>query len=45
MWVNKKTVLLVEDCLTATVKDIDQDRENEVIVRTRWPEKPYAVYD
>lgn len=44
-WVNKKTVLLVEDCLTTTVKDIDQDRENEVIVRTRWPEKPYAVYD
>lgn len=44
-WVNKKTVLLVEDCLTATVKDIDQDGENEVIVRTRWPEKPYAVYD
>ena len=44
-WVDEKTVLLVEDCLTATVKDIDQDGENEVIVRTRWPEKPYAVYD
>ena len=44
-WVNKKTVLLVEDCLNATVKDIDQDGENEVIVRTRWPEKAYAVYD
>lgn len=43
-WVNQKTVLLVEDCLTATVGDIDQDGENEVIVRTRWPEKPYAVY-
>lgn len=43
-WVNEKTVLLVEDCLTATVDDIDRDGRNEVIVRTRWPEKPYAVY-
>lgn len=43
-WVNQKTVLLVEDCLAATVTDMDQDGKNEVIVRTRWPEKPYAVY-
>lgn len=43
-WTDKKTILLVEDCLTAAVKDIDRDGKNEVIVRTRWPEKPYAVY-
>lgn len=40
-----RTVLLVEDCLTATVMDLDGDKENEVVVRTRWPEKLYTVYD
>ena len=43
-WIDEKTVLFVEDCLTATIDDIDRDGRNEVIVRTRWPEKPYAVY-
>ena len=27
------------------VTDIDQDGENELVVWTRWPEKPYQVYD
>lgn len=44
-WIDQKTILLVEDCLTAAVADIDGDRHNEVVVRTRWPEKPYMVYD
>ncbi len=45
VWKRMQTVLLVEDCLNATVADIDQDGHNEVVVRTRWPEKPYMVYD
>lgn len=44
-WKDQKTVLLVEDCVSAVVEDIDQDGHNEVVVRTRWPEKPYVVYD
>lgn len=44
-WKDQETVLLVEDCLNAVVDDIDQDGHNEVVVRTRWPEKPYMVYD
>ncbi len=44
-WEDQETVLLVEDCLNAVVEDIDQDGHNEVVVRTRWPEKPYTVYD
>ena len=44
-WKDKKTVLLAEDCVMAVVADIDQDGHNEVVVRTRWPEKPYMVYD
>lgn len=42
---NRVTVLLVEDCLNATVADVDGDGQNEVVARTRWPEKPYMVYD
>lgn len=38
-------LLLVEDCVSAAVYDWDGDGDNEVIVRTRWPEKPYTVYD
>lgn len=41
----KKTVLLVEDCMNAVIADMDGDGENEVVVRTRWPEKPYTIYD
>lgn len=41
----KKTILVVEDCLNATIADVDGDGENEVVVRTRWAEKPYTVYD
>lgn len=44
-WKKMHTVLLVEDCLSAAVADIDGDGLNEVVVRTRWPEKPYIVYD
>lgn len=44
-WKNQKTVLLVEDCIMAVVDDIDQDGHNEVVVRTRWPERPYMVCD
>jgi len=44
-WEDGETVLLVEDCLNAAVADIDGDGHNEVVARTRWPEKPYMVYD
>lgn len=44
-WKKQETILLVEDCLNAAVEDIDQDGYNELVVRTRWPEKPYVVYD
>ena len=40
-----RTILLVEDCISGTVADVDDDGENEAVVRTRWPEKPYTVYD
>lgn len=38
-------LLRIERCMAATVADIDNDGEPEVIARTRWPESPYAVYD
>lgn len=40
-----KTLLLVKDCVNGTVADVDGDGENEVVIRTRWSEKPYTVYD
>ncbi|SFP14392.1 Transcriptional regulator, contains XRE-family HTH domain [Oscillibacter sp. PC13] len=40
-----ETILTVEDCLSAIPWDLDSDKENELVVRTRWPEKPYTVYD
>ena len=40
-----KTLLLVKDCVNGTVADVDGDGENEAVIRTRWPEKPYTVYD
>ena len=39
------TLLLAEDCRSGTVTDLDGDGENEAVIRTRWPEKPYTVYD
>lgn len=42
---NEKRLLEVEDCLTYVQADWDHDREIELLVRTRWPEKPYTVYD
>lgn len=41
----KETILVVEDCLDATIADVDGDGENEAVIRTRWAEKPYTVYD
>ena len=38
-------ILTVEDCVSATPWDLDGDGVNELAVRTRWPEKPYIVYD
>lgn len=43
--VEQETILLVKDCKSATIADVDGDGENEVVVRTRWEEKPYTVYD
>ena len=40
-----ETLLLAEDCRSGTVTDLDGDGENEAVIRTRWPEKPYTVYD
>ena len=40
-----ETLLLVKDCVNGTVADVDGDGENEAVVRTRWPQKPYTVYD
>lgn len=42
---NEERLLEVEDCLAYTQADWDNDREMELLIRTRWPEKPYAVYD
>lgn len=39
------TVLVVEDCIGAAAGDTDGDGEDELVIRTRWPEKPYTVYD
>lgn len=44
-WENEKRILEVKDCLNLVVADADQDGENEIVVRTRWPEKPYMLYD
>lgn len=38
-------ILRVEDCVTAAPWDADGDGIDELVVHTRWPEKPYAVYD
>ena len=41
----QETILRVEDCLNAAIADVDGDGENEAVIRTRWAEKPYIVYD
>ena len=38
-------ILRVKDCVSATPWDADGDGIDELVIRTRWPEKPYAVYD
>lgn len=44
-WENEKRLLEIKGCLNLVVSDADQDGENEIVVRTRWPEKPYMLYD
>lgn len=44
VWMEGEELLSIEDCMSATVADFDADGEQEVIARTRWPEKPYTVY-
>ena len=41
----EETVLFVRGCLNHTFADMDSDGELEIVIRTRWPEKPYTVYD
>ena len=43
--INTRAILEVEDCINAEALDVDGDGALEVAVRTRWPEKPYIVYD
>ena len=38
-------LLLIKDCLSAAVMDIDADGENEVVARTYYVERPYVIYD
>ena len=38
-------LLTVKDCLAFTAADWDGDGVTELLVRTRWAEKPYTVYD
>ena len=38
-------LLTVQDCLTFAPVDWDSDGVTELLVRTRWLEKPYTVYD
>ena len=38
-------LLVVENCVSSTPWDADGDGVNEIVIRTRWPEKPYTVYD
>ncbi|WP_419012895.1 helix-turn-helix domain-containing protein [Dysosmobacter sp.] len=41
----EEVLLTVENILADTYVDYDSDGVTELIVRTRWVEKPYAVYD
>ena len=42
---DSKEILRVENCLSGIPWDADGDGELEIVVRTRWSEKPYTVYD
>ena len=42
---NAERLLTVKDCLAFTAADWDGDGVTELLVRTRWAEKPYTVYD
>ena len=45
-WTEEEGRLLqVDNCLTNAVADWDGDGEMELLIRTRWKEKPYTVYD
>lgn len=41
----EEVLLTVENILADTYVDYDGDGVTELVVRTRWVEKPYAVYD
>lgn len=42
---NAERLLTVRDCRTFAAADWDGDGVTELLVRTRWKEKPYMVYD
>ena len=42
---NAEFLLTVEKCRAFTTADWDDDGVTELLVRTRWQEKPYTVYD
>ena len=42
---NAELLLTVRDCRTFAAADWDGDGVTELLVRTRWKEKPYMVYD
>ncbi len=44
VWETGEELLVIKDCVEVTAADFDGDGENELIVRTRYPEKPYTVY-
>ena len=40
----QQDLLVIEDCIEATLADLNEDGQQEVVARTRWPEKPYVIY-
>ena len=44
VWETGEELLVIKDCVEVTAADFDGDGENELIARTRYPEKPYTVY-